>query len=62
LLKILDSIHVPARKTVVSAMIDEFKILIEEYKISVFAPEMKTICKVSEKRLVKKIQEIHEQL
>nr|MBF0221043.1 ATP-dependent RNA helicase HrpA [Desulfobulbaceae bacterium] len=42
LLKILDSIHVPARKTVVSAMIDEFKILIEEYKISVFAPEMKT--------------------
>ena len=60
--KEFDDLHVPARKKMVADSIDDFSIMIEEYKISVFAPEMKTRYKVSEKRLFKKIQDIRGQL
>lgn len=60
--KTLESIHVPVRRKIVSSLIDDFQTMIEEYKISVYAPEMKTLCRVSEKRLMQKIKEIREQL
>jgi ATP-dependent helicase HrpA len=42
--------------------VEEFKWMIEEYKVSIFAQEMKTAFPVSEKRLEKKIQEIESSL
>ena len=38
-------------------VLDEFRWMIEEYKISLFAPEIKTTCKVSPKRLEEKWRE-----
>jgi ATP-dependent helicase HrpA len=58
----LDALHVPARKKIVADLLDDLKAMIEEYKISVFAPEMKTLYKVSDKRLLKKVQDIRGQL
>ena len=34
-----------------SSLVEEFFWLLEEYKISLFAPELKTMVKVSEKKL-----------
>jgi ATP-dependent helicase HrpA len=38
--------------------LEEFRWMIEEYKVSVFAQEIKTAFPISRKRLEKKVQEI----
>lgn len=40
------------------AAVDEFQEMIEEFRISLFAPEVKTAFPVSPKRLAAKIKEI----
>lgn len=52
--KQIEAQHVPARKKELSMLLTDFEMMLEEYKISIFAPEIKTIIKVSEKRLKEK--------
>jgi ATP-dependent helicase HrpA len=48
---------VPSKK---SAAVDEFRWMIEEYKVSLFAPELKTAFPISPKRLSVKLSEIRD--
>jgi ATP-dependent helicase HrpA len=49
----------PHSSTEKKVSLNEFKWMIEEFKISVFAPELKTLYPVSAKRLGEKIKEIN---
>ena len=49
----------PYSSTEKKVNLDEFKLMVEEFKISVFAPELKTLYPVSAKRLEEKISEIN---
>ena len=49
---------IPSQKKAVRDVLDEFQIMLEEFKVSIFAPELKTAIPVSTKRLNLKIKEI----
>ena len=51
-----DSIRMASREK--REALEEFRWMIEEFKVSLFAQELKTLFPVSEKRLEKKLKEI----
>lgn len=50
----LSSIHVPAQRQAAQQLVTEFVRMVDEFKVSIFAPEIKTTIPVSVKRLEQK--------
>lgn len=59
-LSLLEKESCPANSEEKKAALEELRLMLEEFKISLFAPEVKTSFPVSAKRLAKKLREIKE--
>ncbi len=60
--KRLPEIKIPKQRQAADKILTEYQMLVDEFRVSLFAQELKTVLPVSAKRLEKKEQELFEQL
>ncbi len=60
--KSLEKIKIPKQRQSAEKKLKEYQLLVDEFRVSLFAQELKTVLPVSAKRLKKKEQELFEQL